>query len=89
MRRLGLFVVGVVIGVLLGWLAFAAAQIVAPLPCGQSVACLQQRVLDLKDHREFLEDQLALAKSLNERLTAQLAACRAPQEVRPPNSSTP
>jgi hypothetical protein len=89
MRRLGLFVVGVVIGVLLGWLAFAAAQIVAPLPCGQSAACLRYRVKDLQDYRDFVEDQLALAKSLNESLTAQLAACRASQEGRPRDPLTP
>lgn len=58
------------------------AQVVAPQPCGESVACLRHRVKDLTDYREFVDDQLALAKALNESLQAQLAACR-PLELPP------
>jgi len=54
-----------------------------PLPCELRLECQQQRVLDLKDYREWLEGQVALAKALlNEtrdelrKRDAELAACR-------------
>ncbi len=64
----------------------AGAQMVAPQPCAQSLACLQQRVLDLKEYREWLEDQLALAKALLQAKEAELAGLRAkgPAEVPSP-----
>lgn len=52
----------------------APAQIVAPAPCEQSVACLTQRVIDLREHREFLETQLALAKAMLQDAQRTLAA---------------
>ena len=54
-------------------------------PCEASI--VSQRILDLKDHREWLEGQLALAKALlNEtrrslaQKEAELAACRTGHE---------
>ena len=53
--------------------------------CRHSLGCLQQMVDDLRSYREYLEDQLSLAKSLlteaNQRLAAQskeLQALRVP-----------
>lgn len=64
--------------------AFAQSPL-GPLPCEQQLGCQQQRVLDLKDYREWLEGQVALAKALlnemRQALTqkeADLAACRKP-----------
>ncbi len=57
-------------------------------PCAASVACLRQMVQDLRDHRQYLEDQLALAKSLvqaaNQRIREQaeeLRGLRVPGEA--------
>ena len=62
----------------------AQGSIQGPLPCEQRLDCQQQRVLDLKDYREWVEGQVALAKALlNEarqalaQKEADLAACRA------------
>ena len=44
--------------------------------CGASVSCLRQMVQDLRDYRQYVEDQLALAKTLlqaaNERISQQV-----------------
>ena len=48
--------------------------LIAPQPCAQSLPCQQQRVADLVDYRAFVEDQLALAKSLVRDLQQQLQA---------------
>lgn len=78
------------VSVLAGWLvivsspAWAQGPSPAPLPGQQQMDYQQQRILDLKDYREWLEGQVALAKSLlNEarqilaQKEAELAACRA------------
>lgn len=49
--------------------------------CSASLACLRQTVQDLRDYRQFVEDQLALAKSLlqaaNQRIAQQQAQIKA------------
>ncbi len=67
----------------------AGAQIVAPQACDDNVKCLRERVKDLRDYREFIEDQLALAKALNADLQSQLAACRVPAPELPPRTPKP
>lgn len=59
------------------------AQLVVPVACTNSLPCLRNRVKDLTDYREFVDDQLALAKALNESLSAQLQACRTPSDLPP------
>ena len=53
---------------ILAWLVLFAGPASADPPpvvlCKASPACLQQMVDDLRQYREYLEDQLALAKSL-------------------------
>lgn len=68
----------------------AYAQELRPLPCEQRLECQQQRVLDLKDYREWLEGQIAMAKALlNDtrralgQKEAELAACRAAPQPGP------
>ena len=41
--------------------------------CGASVACLRQMVQDLRDYRQYVEDSLALAKSLLNEANARIA----------------
>ena len=52
--------------------------------CRQSLPCLQQMVDDLRAYREYLEDQLSLAKSLlnqaNQRIAQQAQQLQALQE---------
>ena len=65
---------------MLVWVGTASPQEHTPLPgavalCRSSLSCLQQMVDDLRSYREYLEDQLSLAKSLltqaNQRITQQ------------------
>ena len=67
-----------VLGLLLGAVLMAAVAygqpVVAPQSCASSLGCQQQRVADLVDYRAFVEDQLALAKSLVRDLQQQLQA---------------
>jgi hypothetical protein len=64
---------------MLVWVGTAAAEepIPAPVACRTSLACVQQIVQDCRDYRQFLEENLALAKSLlnaaNERIAHQQA----------------
>lgn len=64
-----------------------AALAQAPPACKDQLPCLQQRVLDLKDYREYLEDQLALAKALlqaaNTTLNAKDAEIKALKDAAP------
>ena len=69
-------IVAALLGFLLGSLLVAGAQVVAPAPCGASLACLSIRVKDLQDYRDFLEDQVALVKAVNADLTRQVQTCR-------------
>lgn len=57
----------------------AAAAQAQPAPvvlCRDALECLRQMVDDLREHRQYLEDQLSLAKSLlnqaNQRVSQQL-----------------
>ena len=63
MRRLPL-----VLG-LLAAATIASAQTPPPPGCADRLDCAKQRILDLREHRAWLEDQVALAKAL-------LAECR-------------
>ena len=71
------------------WLLPGAAQepprFTAPQPCWDNLACLRERVMDLKDYREFQDDQIALLKALNRDLTAELQKARAEIEARTPS----
>lgn len=87
-------VLGLAMILTLLWLGIPNAQeprFTAPQSCWESLPCLRQRVLDLKDYRDFQDDQLALVKALNQDLLVQLAeragelnTCRdAPKELPP------
>ena len=69
--------------VIVSQLTDAFGQMVVPVACTNSLPCLRNRVKDLTDYREFVDDQLALAKALNESLSAQLQACRTPSDLPP------
>ncbi len=78
-----IFALAITLVLMAVWCFTVGAQMVAPQACGDSLVCLRHRVKDLQDYREFVDDQLALAKALNESLGAQLAACRAVPELPP------
>ena len=70
--------------ILSAWLLIVlliATPALAQSPCRDSIACQQQRVLDLRDYREWVEEQLALAKALlidaNKTIAQQVAEIRA------------
>lgn len=65
---------------MLVWVGTASAQAPAPPPApiqATRQSYLEQRVRDLKDYREFLEDQLAAAKAVVTEQTQQLNAAQA------------
>lgn len=79
---------------MLVWVGTACAEepatTVPTTLCKASLLCLQQMVDDLRQYRQYLEDQLALAKSLliaaNERIRQQaddLARRADPPPVKP------
>jgi len=58
--------------------AWAQEPLVAARACTQNLACMEQRVRDLRDYREFLEDQLALAKALIREKDAEILVLKKP-----------
>lgn len=65
---------------MLVWMGTASAQAPAPPPAPVQAtrqAYLEQRVRDLKEYRDFLEDQLAAAKAVVTEQKQQLDAAQA------------
>ena len=85
-RWLWLIVTGglVVVGL---YLVAAHAQPPASPPQASRLEFLEQRLRDLREYRDFLEDQLAAAKAViteqSKRLTTTDAALKACQEKKP------
>ncbi len=65
--RISMSTIALAVGLVLLFSGAAWAQTTPPevnSTCSQSLPCLRQAMQDLRDYRQFLEDSLALAKSL-------------------------